>query len=213
MVTVEQKLRSFEEEIMNKIEEEANKKLSSSRSENADFYQKKREEIEKECDRIIQQMKGKSQTERQHILSKAGMDKQSVVLRKRREILDRAFEDIFSMAEEFTGKKEYEDFLLKSIDKSIAEFRDKNLNLYVRHIDIQNLGQRIDEHLEGYRSQGYIINVTSTDEDIIGGCIAENESKKRRADCTLRALLDESKPLIGREVSKVLEGSILEKGR
>lgn len=210
MLKVEDKLRSFEEEIIKGVEDEADRKLSMSKSEITEFEDKGKTEIQREYDRIIQQMKRKSQVERRHMLSRANLDRQSSVLKKRKEIIDRAFQDIRSMAVEFTGKKEYTPFLLKSIDRCISQLGDKSVNIFVKHEDFENFKGKIDEHIESRRENGCIINVYETEDDIIGGCFAENENKTRRVDCTLAAALDESKPLIGMEFSNILESNMMQ---
>jgi vacuolar-type H+-ATPase subunit E/Vma4 len=198
MTTIHDKLKVFADEIISKAEKDSEKEMSETAGKNSTLMEQERANALKEADSIVNDMKKRAEAERAQIIAKADIDRQHAFLVKKKYIFDRVMEDIFSMAEDFTSEAGYAVFLQSSLKEALSRIKGKEVNLFLKSEDIEKYRSMIMETVNKYAAGGMAAAVQKTDMNILGGCICENAQSTRRIDCTLIALIDESKALVGR---------------
>lgn len=197
VITVDDKLKRFSESIIKKVQEESDKKIRESVSKIESSMDKEKQKVQREAEILVEDAKKRAQAEKHQIISRAEIDRDYALLYKRKEILDRVLEDIRRMAADYTVKPEYESLLKSAIKRGLSGFKDANVIIYFKPDDLSRYEGSIRELLNNQFGERNI-SIQNTDPEILGGCICENEEKTMRVDCTLRALIDENKELIGK---------------
>jgi len=205
VITVESKLKSFSENIIKRVQEDSEKRLREFSIKNNELLEKEKEQVLKEAEAIIERMKTKAQSEKQQIISKAYIEKEYAILQKKKEIFQRVIKDIKNMAEEFTLRPEYVDFLESCIDNGLSQIKGKEANIFFKPQDIERYRENICSFIN--KKYDSIINthILPTDEDIIGGCIVQNSENTIRIDCSITSLIIDNQEFIGRTLMDGLQ--------
>jgi vacuolar-type H+-ATPase subunit E/Vma4 len=198
MTTIHDKLKVFADEIISKAEKDSVKEMSETTAKNSTLMEQERANALKEADSIVNDMKKRAEAERAQIIAKADIDRQHAFLVRKKYIFDRVMEDIYSMAEDFTSEAGYAVFLENSLKEALSRIKGEEVNIFLKSEDIEKYRPMIMETVNKYTAGGMAAAVKKTDMNILGGCICENAQSTRRIDCTLIALIDESKALVGR---------------
>jgi V/A-type H+-transporting ATPase subunit E len=197
MTTVDDKLKLFAKIVFEKVEKESAEKVADSTKNHDQLLEIEKQNIMKEADNLIRQTKKKAEDKRKQIISKANIERQHTLLKKRKEIFDRTVEDIKGLAVSFTGQNDYLAFLEKCIKNALSQMDAKNADVLVTKLDAGRYHNEISVFLGKYKKQDMTVNIHETDEEILGGCILEDIHKTIRIDCSMASIIDDNKVLIG----------------
>lgn len=205
MTTVEDKLKLFAKIVFEKVEKESEQKVEEFSKNQDQLLESEKRNIIKESENLIKQTKKKAEDKRRQIISKANIDRQHALLKKRKEIFDRAIDDIRNLALLFTNQPEYAAFLEKCISNGLSKIEDLELEILLKTSDIENYGNTIKELLDKYKKPGMTVRIIGTEEDILGGCIFVNSCKTLRVDCSMASVIEDNRGLIGRTLMDNLQ--------
>lgn len=197
MTTIDDKLKLFAKIVFEKVEKESEQKVMDFTKEQDQLLEAEKRNIVKESENLIKQTKKKADDKKRQILSKANIEKQHTLLKKRKEIFDRILDDIRELALAFRGEKEYLIFLEKCISSGILKLQTQDALCLVSRYDIDNYGGLINDMIEKHSKPGITITVDSIEEEILGGCIFEDKEKTMRIDCSMDSVIEDNKGLIG----------------
>ena len=198
VTTIDDKLELFAKIVFEKTEKDSEQKIAEFTKVHDDLLEKERQNIIKQTEILVSQMRKKAEFKRNQIISKANIEKQHMVLKKRKELFDRTVKDIRKIGLDFAKQPNYLNFLEKSINNGLSQMEAQEVAAYFKNDDINNLGDRIIEFIEKYKKPYMKIAVIKTDRDILGGCIFEDIDKTLRIDCSIASLIDDNKKLIGK---------------
>ncbi|KPU43786.1 V-type proton ATPase subunit E [Oxobacter pfennigii] len=202
MITVEDKLKSFSDEIIKQVEADSKVKLQEFYDHSKRDIETEKKNILKEAHKKIEDMKLKSEAQKKQIISKASIDKDYELLKKRDEIFQRVFADIKKIAEDYVKSEEYEGFLLNCIDKGLSFVNAKEAVLILTHGDLEKHKEKIVSYLKNKRPDYINIKAEEGEDDMLGGCIVENKMRTLRWDFSIAAMIDNNRELIGKNLDE-----------
>lgn len=193
MTTVEDKLKKFTEGIIRDIENKSAQKIETSISENNEAIKQQEQSLNEKAQDIINSALKKAEVVKKQMVSGAKIEMDRSVLAKRNEIYRTLEKDIKDMSYSFTEEDDYAEFLQKSIASGISRLQASEFNILLKPQDIKKYGSEIISSIKEITHRTVSIDLKETNEDIIGGCILENNNLKRRVDCTLQTMIDDSR--------------------
>lgn len=198
MTTVDDKLKLFAKIIFEKIEKDSEYKTSELEKTYNEFLENERQNLLKQSEIMVNQTRKKAESKRDQIISKANIDKQHILLRKRKELFDRTVNDVRRLGLEFTKQPEYMDFLKKLIHNGLLGLDFDEVLIYFKPDDHKAYGDRMNEFIEQVKKPQMKVSILETEKDILGGCILENMDQTMRIDCSISSLIEDNKKLIGK---------------
>jgi len=198
VTTVEDKLKLFAKIIFEKVEKDSEEKIIEFTKSHDEILEKEKENVLKESESMIKQMRKKAESKRQQIISKANIDKQHALLKKRKELFDRAVDDIRNIASDFTNSPEYLSYLEKSIESSLSKIDTTQIVIYIKSNDMGAYNKKIQYFIDKYKKAGVSVMIEEAKKGILGGCICEDENKTMRVDCSMASAIEDNKGLIGK---------------
>lgn len=205
LTTVDDKIKLFAKVVFEKVQKESDLKVIRFTAENDKYLEEEKDRIMKESQAAINQAKKKAETKKNEIISKANMEGQHELLRKRKELYDQAVDDIRKMAESYTLKPEYAGYLEGCIREGLSRIDARDIVIYLKPEDILNFGNKINEMADRYKTEGSVVSIKETTMDILGGCILEDGAGTMRVDCSMSSAIDENRSLIGKELMDNLQ--------
>lgn len=205
MTTVDDKLKLFAKVVFEKVQKDSDQKVTQFTNEHDEYLKREKENILKESQAIINRARKKAEAKKNEIISKANTDGQRELLKKRKELFDQTIEDISDMVKIYTSKPEYAIYLEKCIKDGLSRIGAKDVVIYLKHQDICNLRDKINEIIDKYKAADMSVSVKETDMDILGGCIIEDGAGTIRVDCSMASAIDQNRGLIGRELMDNLQ--------
>lgn len=198
MTTVEDKVKLFARIILEKVESSSEQRVVEfAAHSNRELEQEKRIVL-KESENMINQMKRRAEAKKRQIMSKAQIDSQHALLKKRQDLFELLVSDIRKMAEDFIMQPSYTGFLEKSIKNALMQIEASQIMLLFRGQDILRFKDEINRAVDKYKKSGAKVKIEETDRDIIGGCICEDSDRTMRVDCSMASLIDDNRGLIGK---------------
>lgn len=197
MTTIDDKLKLFTKIVIDKVQQESENKIIYFTEESDKVLLEEKHKIEEQAGIIIKQSKKKAEAKKSQIISKANMERQHTILKKKQQIFDTVISELKNRALAFTDEKEYYNYLNDSIRKAIYKINTSNINIYIKKKDIDRFLEQIKSSLASLELQ---YNIKEASDDILGGCIIENQSKTIRVDASMLSIIEENKELIGREL-------------
>lgn len=202
MITLDDKLGIFYK-IVYKNEEEKCKKLLEEFEERSREILKEKEEILKEKkEKMINRKVQLAEKQKKEVISKIIQQNRQKVLSKKKEILDDLILSLEERFRKFVSSNEYEDHLLKSLERSLKEVKEKKIIVYIRETDKDKLEDSITA-LE--KENGVSIVLRVIDRDIIGGFILSDEDNTYNLDNSFKTIIEEKQYYIGKILYKFLE--------
>lgn len=198
MTTIDDKLKLFAKIVFEKIEKDSEEKVSEFSISQDRLLETEKNKIFEESKNLIEDSRKKALDMKKQIISKVNIEAQHTVLKKRKEIYDRTVEDIKALTVSFTESPEYIPFLEKSINMGLSRFKGGEVNAFFRAYDVQKYGNEINQSISRFKMPNTVIYIKETHEEILGGCIFENIDSTMRADCSMAAVLDDNKKMIGK---------------
>lgn len=198
MITVNDKLKTFSEKIIMKVQEESDRKINEYSERNIKLLEKEKENTLKEAEALVEEAKRNAEFERQQVISKAGIDKEHSVLKKKSDIFMRVIEDIRKKSLEYTSRAEYIGFIESSIKRCLLEINSDEVTLFFRSDDLNRYKDKIEQIVNNTVNKNIKVCIDKTEEDILGGCICRNSRNTYRVDCSMRAVINDNYELIGK---------------
>jgi V/A-type H+/Na+-transporting ATPase subunit E len=161
-----------------------------------------KEQADQNYKATITQAKEKAEAEKRKIASVTEVDMRNRLLQTKEDLVDVAFEKALVELKSFVETEEYHDYLLKIIQNAAERISQKVLVVQVNGKDkdwlTQDALKRLSKklHLE--------LKLSDKTGDFLGGCIVQSEDGKIICDVTLDNRLQELKPALRVELSKIL---------
>jgi V/A-type H+-transporting ATPase subunit E len=126
------------------------------------------------------------------------------VLQTKEELVDIAFEKALVKLKNFVETKDYHDYMLKNIQNAVERIGKRDLVIKVNAKDKNWLTPDVLKLLS--KKLHCELRISEKTGDYIGGCIVQTEDGKIIFDVTLDNRLQELKPVLRVELSKILFG-------
>lgn len=204
MITIDDKLKSFSERIIEKVRVESVKKIEENSKRNKDLLESERVKAEKEAEIILENARRSSESQRVMILSKAQLDKEYSILKKKKEIFHSVVEDIKIKAGQYTSDDRYLSFLENSVISCLSSSKSKDIILYFKAFDLEKYNDKIRQIINRSGLGGINARFETADDAILGGCILQSMDGTFRVDSSLKTLIESNMEQIGRMVMKNL---------
>jgi vacuolar-type H+-ATPase subunit E/Vma4 len=176
-ITVDDKLKRFSENIIEKVQAESEKKINEFSRKSEGLLNKEKQEVMKEAEGVIKRMESKAEEEKNQIISKAMIDREHDILMKKKDILYRVVDDLKNMSADMAAKPEYEDFLKACIDRGLSKLMAEDVVIFFKPYDFERRRSMIASYLNNNWGRRKKIKIEQTDLDILGGCICENKDR------------------------------------
>ncbi len=207
MITIEEKLNAFNKVVLEKSQNEYQKKLEGINEENNRRVNEYKEELKKRSQKIVDDMTSKGELEKNRLISKAKMEKKRSILSKKEELIKKSIGNIIKITEQFTYKEEYQKYMKNSIINVFAAFKEKeSIVLYIREEDMKNTQSYIYEEAKKIGLSQNQVKLLPSQENIIGGIIATDQNGTIKIDYSLKTLIKDNKSMIGAKLNEALEG-------
>lgn len=198
MTTIDDKLKLFTKVVFEKVEKDSQQKVMNATSNYDRFLEQEKRNILMESENMIKQMKRKAESKKEQIISKANIDRQHALLKKRKELFDRTVEDIKDMAERYTLQPEYIGFLEKCIKNCLLRINAPDVVMMFIPKDIERHGDKIKSMIDKYKMPDMNVSVMPADGKILGGCICEDMDRTIRVNCSMLSIIDDNRAVIGK---------------
>ncbi len=205
-VTIEDKIELFRKMLFGDIEMSSSVKKESLL---ADFESKK-EQLKKDMElkqaEIIDEAVKKSEKEKQQLLSKVITEEHHKILKKQQEYVEQILQLLKDKTIEYSKSLEYRNvYLSRNIENACKDFEDiDNAVFYFTESDIQQFEDFINTSLLKYR-KGKSFEIKQEEADILGGFIVRDKELIMQADYTLVTLIEESRDMIGINISRMFD--------
>lgn len=205
MITVNDKLKSFSEKIIERVQQECDKRIREFSKRNNALLEDEHQKALSEAQAIINATRARGEAERQQIIARAEMERDHIVLIKRNEIFTRALEDIKKKCCQYVKSPDYPAFLEICIKTALSAIGSDDVLLEFTSQDMEKHGSHIKAIINKYKKENTKISISEANPHIIGGCLCISGSKTFRIDNTLRSLIDNNLELIGKMLMESLE--------
>lgn len=205
MTTIDDKLKLFAKVVFEKAEKDSQQKVIDVTKKYDKYLEDEKANILRESEMTVKQMKKKAESKREQIISKANIDSQHMLLKKRKELFDRTVEDIKEMAKSFRNSEQYLAFLEKSIEKGLSKINSMDIVMFFDKEDLKDKMDSIRDMADKYKKPGMVVEIAESDRDIVGGCIIEDKGRTIRVDCSFSSIIDDNRILIGKMLMDNLE--------
>jgi V/A-type H+/Na+-transporting ATPase subunit E len=161
-------------------------------------------QADQEYQSILNQTNLKIEAEKRKIASVTEIEMRNRLLQAEEVLVDSAFEKALTKLKAFVKTKDYQDYLLNSIETNARKIGQKNLVVQVNVKDkgwlTQNMLDRLGKKLKCE------IELSDETENYLGGYKIQTNDSKIVYDGSLDNRLQEFKPLLRIEVAKILFG-------
>lgn len=201
MVTIEEKLKVFERLVVGKARQEFRQRLDEIGDENRRIMEAHRARVDATSREIIEKFISKARLDGNKMVSRALQQKKKRVLEKKQQLADRLFQNVKEKAEAFTGRPAYCDFFGRCLSEAVAAMRGEDgIVLRATGKDIRRFERDILMECERNGFSRERVRISDSGEDMIGGVVAVNHKGTMRVDCSIAALLEDRKNLIGKKL-------------
>ena len=195
MITLEDKLDIFYKIVLKDEEEKCKETLEQLEEKNKSLIKEKKENLEIKKKDIINRKIQLAETERNEMLSRFKQDNKEKLLSKRQEILKSLISSLEERERQFTSSKEYRDYFITYLDKTLDEMEENEIILGIRKADGDNFNEEI---LSLGNKKGINIVIDTIKEDIIGGFVISDKDRTYSLDYSFKTIIEENKYLIGK---------------
>jgi V/A-type H+-transporting ATPase subunit E len=151
---------------------------------------------------IITQTKSKAEAEKRKVASVTEVEMRNRMLQAKEELVDIAFEKALVKLKNFVETEEYHDYMFKNIQNAVERIGQKDLIIKVNAKDKDWLTPDVLKLLS--KKLHCQLRISEKTEDYLGGCIVQTQDGKIIFDATLDNRLQELKPVLRVELSKIL---------
>jgi V/A-type H+/Na+-transporting ATPase subunit E len=166
-----------------------------------------KEQADQNFKATIAQAKEKADAEKRKIASVTEVEMRNRLLQTKEDLVDVAFEKALVKLKSFVETAEYHDYLLGVIQNAAERISQKVLVVLVNAKDKDWLTQDTLKPLS--KKLHLDLKLSDKTGDYLGGCIVQSEDGKIICDVTIDNRLQELKPALRVELSKILFGEAL----
>ncbi|HHU64255.1 MAG TPA: hypothetical protein GXZ32_08670 [Clostridiales bacterium] len=206
MATIEDKLKLFTKIVFDKVEKEAEDNLSRFNERLEQEYKQQRDAAQRLYLDMVNETRKKAELKKIQIVSKAKVDAQHIILKKKKELLDRTLGDIRQLALEYTKTREYLHFLERCIKDTLIEMEGcKHLIFYFSKRDVDERYRMVSEVISANIDKDTEFSIQPAQDNIIGGCICQDRDGLRRIDNSMASMLEDNRAMIGKTLMENLQ--------
>lgn len=206
VITVEEKLDVFTKLVLEKVQKEYEEKKKEIDQRNDEIIQGHKSEISEKVYRIVENMKGRGEIQKNRLISKAKVEGKRTVLSKKEELLEKLISNIEAKAVQFTYEDGYKDYIINSLCEVLENLKNKeSIILFFTDKDRGNYEELIINTLKENGFDTKKVEFQSLDPKLIGGVIAIDREKTIKVDCTIKTKIEDNRNLIGQILYDALD--------
>lgn len=202
MTTIEDKISLFSKIIYDKVNEEKEAKLREFNEEYEKLVNEEKVRIEELRKNLKRDIIKKSNIKSNELVAKEKLNKQREVLALKDNLVQATLDEISKKLLSYVETKEYREFFIKSLEKTLNEVEDGNYYIVIMKNDEERFKNDIDVIRKKNPNKKITIELSS--EDFIGGIILRDIEGTFKVDNTLRSKLYGSREAIGIKVMEML---------
>jgi V/A-type H+/Na+-transporting ATPase subunit E len=191
-------------EVIGDVQKEAVALITDAENLAKETLREAKEQADQEYQSVLNQANLKIETEKRKIASVTEVEMRNRLLQAKEDLVDAAFEKALTKLKTFAKTKDYQDYLLNSIENNAQKIGQKNLVVQVNTKDKGWLTQDMLDRLS--KKLKCKIELSNETENYLGGCKIQTADSKIIYDGTLDNRLQEFKPILRVEVAKKLFG-------
>jgi V/A-type H+/Na+-transporting ATPase subunit E len=191
-------------EVIGDVQKEAVALITDAENLAKETLREAKEQADQEYQSILNQANSRIETEKRKIASVTEVEMRNRLLQAKEDLVDAAFEKALTKLKAFVKTKDYQDYLLNSIENNAQKIGQKSLVVQVNAKDKGWLTQDMLDRLS--KKLKCKIKLSNETENYLGGCKIQTADSKIIYDGTLDNRLQEFKPILRVEVAKMLFG-------
>ncbi len=189
-------------EVLGDAQKEAEATIAAAEKEAKATLAKAKEQADKDYQATVGAAQARAEAEKRKIASLAEVDARNLLLQKKEELVDAAFEKTLQNLKNFTETDQYHDYLIKLIEDSAKRVGTQKIVLHVNAKDKTRLSKDI---LNGLSEKLHAeLAVAQEPVECIGGCKIQTADGKVTIDSTIDNRLQELKPTLRTQIAKIL---------
>ncbi|HPF19106.1 MAG TPA: V-type ATP synthase subunit E family protein [Anaerovoracaceae bacterium] len=195
MVTIEQKLSVFSKLLERSMNEDFAAQMDALSKNCQKQLQQNKHAVDLEVKRIEKKASREARKERTEMLNSTAVNHRKTIMSAKEELFSIMLEHLRSKVDAFILTKEYKTYLIslaKQLDTS--EKPSAGITVSMTRSDLERHGEEVKQAMPHILNEDRSIQVA--DENIIGGLILTDSKANTRIDLSVRALLEENKPIM-----------------
>jgi vacuolar-type H+-ATPase subunit E/Vma4 len=201
-MSIKDGLLAITNEVLSDVQKEAEAIILQAENEAKETLREAKEEADQSYKTIINQADIKAETERRKIASITEVENRNRLLQTKENLVDGAFEKAFNKLKAFTTTKQYQNYVIKLIEKVAKSISTKDIVIQVNTKDQAWLTEDTLDHLS--KKIHCKLKLSSQSENFIGGFKIQTEDGKITYDSTIDSQLQDLKEALRVEVAKIL---------
>ena len=203
-MSVKNGISAIAKDVVGDVQKDAEAIILAAENEAKTTLKAAKEQADQNYRATITQAKAKAEAEKRKIASVTEVDMRNRLLQTKEDLVDVAFEKALVELKNFTETADYHDYLLKVIQSAAQRMGQKDLVVQVNPKDKAWLTQDVLKRLS--KKLHCELRLSDKTEDYLGGCIIQTEDGKIINDVTIDNRLQELKPVLRVQLSKILFG-------
>ena len=199
-----QGISAIANEVIGDVQKEAVALIIDAENLAKETLKEAKDQADQEYQSILNQANMKIEAEKRRIASVTEVEMRNRLLQTKEDLVESAFDKALTKLKTFVKTKDYQDYLLNSIENNARKISQKNLVVQVNAKDKGWLTQKMLDRLS--KKLKCEIELSNETENYLGGCKIRTVDSKIIYDGTLDYRLQEFKPLLRIEVAKILFG-------
>jgi V/A-type H+/Na+-transporting ATPase subunit E len=195
-------LSAIAKDVLGDVQKEAETIILTAEREAKETLKAAKEQADHDYKAIITKAKSKAEVEKRKVASVTEVEMRNRMLQTKEELVDIAFEKALVKLKNFVETDDYHDYMLKDIQNAVKRIGIKDLIIKVNAKDKDWLTPDVLKVLS--KKLHCALRISEKTEDFLGGCIVQTEDGKIICDATLDSRLQELKPVLRVELSKIL---------
>lgn len=197
-------LSAIAKDVLGDVQKEAETIILTAERDAKETLKSAKAQADHDYKAIITQAKSKAEAEKRKVASVTEVEMRNRVLQAKEELVDITFEKALVKLKNFVETKDYHDYMLKDIQNAAERIGQKELIIKVNAKDKDWLTPDVLKLLS--KKLHCQLRISEKTEDYLGGCMVQTEDGKIIFDATLDNRLQELKPVLRVELSKILFG-------
>jgi len=206
MVTIEQKVLLFSKLIDQLMNNQYKEGLKNLEIEYSDKLEQNKQETDYEVKKIISDANKKRDLELSKAYSSSKISEKKEYMLAKERCFIKLMDSLKSYIDAFVRSDRYKDYLLTLFcDLGLEKLDMKSITVYVTKEDLRKYFELLNKGFNdlGYKDEN--LQLTSTNDGIIGGFLIEDNIDKLRINLSIKSLLDDNKEFIMQTLFEALE--------
>lgn len=206
MITIEEKLNVFNKLVLGHVQLELEEKYNELNQQNNGIIEEHKKKLQLKKERIIDDYISKGNNERNKLISQANLDKKRQLLSLRQEFIDRVITELYKRAEEFCSSKDYEDFMIKTLEEILPRFEGQgSITIHMTQRDIDRFTGLFIKIAQKYDFIKDAINYEVFQDDLVGGMVVFNGSMTLKVDYSINTIIEDNRWQVGQKIYEALQ--------